>query len=364
MARVDGGGARGGDLSLSAAADAVERHGEMRSKEAALGRQLAAEQLEVQRHIWETVGDIAETMDDGSLIGGAVGDLLVEAGGGAAGETAGAVASEIPDTLGDILGTTAGQALGNAVSDLLPTGGSSVSITKPEWVPLGVARPEWEVGVERPSDLAVGRPEWKIGVREPDWAIGVEDVGPLAVDDPSPLRVETPVLEVEDTPPIEIDVSLSGTGGDLRATSSQGGKPTTQTENTGVPGPGLIESITDTASFGASQGASAGMGATPVGAAIGAVGGAGLGAAGGALGYGYRWGAHELNKLTRSSGDAAQNPSDVALEYGPTYNVNVDADRIIRELKQAHRRDINDLESRLNSVESDIDSLQRALRGR
>ncbi|WP_147299515.1 hypothetical protein [Haloferax sp. Atlit-6N] len=333
-ARVDGGGVGGGDLSLSAAVDAVERHGEMRSKEAALGRQLAAEQLEVQRHIWETVGDIAETMDDGGLIGGAVGDLLVEAGGGAAGETAGAVASEIPDTIGDILGTAAGEVLGKAVSDLLPTGGSSVSITKPEWVPLKVESPG-DVDVNTPSDLDVREPDWApLAVQEPEFAVGVDRPDwKVKVDDPSPLRVETPVLEVEDVPPLEVDMSLSVAGG-----GGGGAKSTGEwfRDNVEAPllGDGIAESERKASNYLLRRIGVTPTDTTPVG---------------------------QPSQGSRSGGSTT---ASTTIDYGPTYNFNFDTDRIIRELKQAHRRDVNNIESRLDSVESDVDSLQRALRGR
>ncbi|ELZ84393.1 hypothetical protein C453_12641 [Haloferax elongans ATCC BAA-1513] len=252
--RMDGGtaSAGGGDATLSMLADEVQRHGERRSKEAALGRQLQSSQLEVQKAIWETLDDIAHDVDGlegGGILGGGIADLFLEGGAGAAGEVVGELAGELPDTLGDVLGTAAGEVLGRAVSDLLPTGdASSVSVEEPEWTPLQV---------ETPGDVGVDQPQWGVEVEKPGWKISVEeppgnepaphdrginpdplldpisnlfddnelqipkpDWIPISVDDPSPLSVEeVDPLQVEEIEPISVSVSVSTTPGDTSSTT-------------------------------------------------------------------------------------------------------------------------------------------------
>lgn len=319
------------------------------------------DQLEVQEAMWETLDDVEDHVGklDGGLFGGSITDILVETGGGAAGEVSGELISELPDTLGDVLGTTLGTTLGNVIADFIPTGDtSSVSIDKPKWVPLPVESPgDIDVNVDEPGE---------VGVEKPEWSVDVEDPEPLAVDDPSPLSVEDiPPIEVPEIPPLSVDASQPTSGG---VQIHQGGS-TTQPTDTGVPGRGPVESIVDTAGFGASQGASAGMGLGPPGVAIGTVGGGALGAVGGALGYGYRWGKHELGQLAGSNkpqntAQGQRTVPEMAVNYEPTYNIEVDVDRIIRRLKRAHEKDINRLEGDIKDLESDLDSLERALGGR
>ncbi|ELZ96058.1 hypothetical protein C440_05692 [Haloferax mucosum ATCC BAA-1512] len=185
-ARVDGGSSSGigGDVTLSAVIDGLERHGERRSKEAALSRQLQTKQVDLLNKVWETADDIAGDVGQGDdLLGGAVSDVLVEAGGGAAGEAAGS----LPSILSDMLGPALGNVLGNVVSDLFPTGGQNVQIQKPNWVPLSVTRPSWQVGVDKP-----------------DWKVSIKDLGDLNVEAPT-LDVEEPTLGVDDPSPLSVE---------------------------------------------------------------------------------------------------------------------------------------------------------------
>ena len=165
-------------------------------------------QLEVQESLLEAVEDI--NGGGGGLFGeGGILSLVSETAVSAGGEVAG--------TTGEVLASAVGPAVGSAIGSVLPgllgqddSGGpgvsGSVSLQRPDWVPLAVEDPG-TVSVEDAGDVAVDltRPQWlPLQVSEPSEVpvedldtIPVEDVTPLGVNDPSPLGVESVTLSVE-----------------------------------------------------------------------------------------------------------------------------------------------------------------------
>ena len=191
-------------------------------------------QLEVQESLLEAVEDI--NGGGGGLFGeGGILSLVSETAVSAGGEVAG--------TTGEVLASAVGPAVGSAIGSVLPgllgqddSGGpgvsGSVSLQRPDWVPLAVEDPG-TVSVEDAGDVAVDltRPQWlPLQVSEPSEVpvedldtIPVEDVTPLGVNDPSPLGVSDPSpLSVESVEPIPVNapesipvtVSVAPGGGD------------------------------------------------------------------------------------------------------------------------------------------------------
>lgn len=192
------------------------------------------------------VEDILELLERADLGGGDGGGLaggLLDFGGSLGGALAGAIPAGIGAAVGSAVGPVIAQELSDAEVSVGELG------EEPEWVPIQVDEPDWSIDVEEPDDgldedlfpslddlPTLGIPDIDpLSVREPTLDVDSPDSIPLshpetiAVDDPSPLAVsdthlpleveevgEIPVEEpseipVEDVGPIEVVVSVPDT---------------------------------------------------------------------------------------------------------------------------------------------------------
>jgi len=305
--------------------------------------------------------DMADDLGSGDggpteVLTGIVGDV----GGEAAGSTA--------ETIGSVGGTAAGSALGTLTGEIIAGGlGGDSDSGEGNAGPVEIADGETPLSVERPT-LAVEEPT--LGVDDPS-PLGVDDPSPLGVDDPSPLGVDAPTSIPVDAPesiPLSIDgditarasatsVSTGGGGGVGGGSGSGGGE---------YEGPGFVESVTDTANFGANVGSSSLGALGPPGIIAGALGGGGLGAVGGAVGYGANRVDHALTGDTGAGGGGGggrpqQIDADIRADRRSTIDVDVSGlDRlrrdIIDEVEQMHDQDIRELERELQKLEDALRS--------
>ncbi|QLH78671.1 hypothetical protein HZS55_15855 [Halosimplex rubrum] len=228
-------------------------------------------------------------------------------------------------------------------------GDNSVSVEKPNWVPLqveqvgplpvdtpstlSVEQPVLEVddpsplgvetptlGVKDPSPLGVETPT--LGVKDPS-PLGVESVDPLPVEHVDPLPVDVPSAEipVEDVGPIRVVVSGDGARGGRPGTTSNLPPPPANATQTGVvttpqrdnPAETLKRSTMAGATAGLGAGTAVGAGAGGVGAvpgaAIGTTGGAALGATAGVVSVGL----DRLRGSDVSAGSVGRSPSGADL---------------------------------------------------
>lgn len=125
--------------------------------------------------VLEAVGGGAARSSGGDALGGAddvLGDFVGDFGGEVAGDaidTATDIATDLSDSVTDAISTGLGNFAGNIAANLL-TGGGSVGVDKPDWVPIQV---------EEPAPIPVDTPSSEIPV---------EDVGPIKVSVESATR--------------------------------------------------------------------------------------------------------------------------------------------------------------------------------
>ncbi|MDQ2053232.1 hypothetical protein [Halobellus sp. H-GB7] len=340
--------AGGGGPSLTGGTTATEPEG--------IGNTLT-QSLEVQESILEEVEDI--NSQGGSMIGDMVSNFVTEAGPSAAGDFAGEAVGAVADTIGGALGPAIGTVIGDALSNATSGDVSgSVSLTKPEWVPLrvarpgwaplGVSKPKWDVGVSKPSwEVGVARPDWEIGVAKPDWApLEIEDVEPIPVDAPEsiPVTVDTPRQRQPPTTPPN----------------------STESEKTLLGNIG--KGVTRGAAAGAVTGTAAGFLGGPL-APVSVPGGAIAGTAiGGAVGGGLGAVDYAASELT--AGQQQQQPrtsvtNEISITNRPRYEVRVDGldrDEIRRAVEEAQRDNLAELERRLDKVERELDRMRRSIK--
>ena len=214
---ADGGrrgrGRRGTGASVTAGTSASEPGG-------VVG--ILAESLEVQEAMLDHLDDINEDTDLLGMSGGGGGDGIFSF----LSEEGGDIVGGLGEQLTNVIGNSVGTAIGNAFTD------KSVSVKKPDWVPIEVEDPgevpvnePGKVDVDAPDSIDVDSPE-SIDVDAPD-AIDVDAPGSISVDDPSPLSVEDTTLPVEDVDPLPVEEPTvtvhieGGRGGDSSSSDGQ-----------------------------------------------------------------------------------------------------------------------------------------------
>lgn len=261
--------------------------------------------------------ELLEAIDGGGLKGGGGGDgggpfgLLDDFIGDFTGDLLGDLVTEIPDTIGDILGP----AIGTFIGELAGGGGGSVSVDKPDWVPLPV---------EEPAPVPVD-----VRVRAANSGV------PRAAPSETTETVKTPFVKTEGS----FDTT-DGAGSALDDISE-----------------GAAIGATSGLGVGAAVGAGAGGAGAIPGAAIGTSGGALLGGTSGAVSWGIDAvkANRDTNNISRKNPEGRVTVKSTSTAgqgrgNGGTVNVYNDVD------VGMERRDVRRIiEQRLNEFERDLE---------
>jgi len=324
------------------------------------GRQTTSILSELRDLQEDTLVQLEDMADD---LGGGDGgptEILTGVVGDVGGEVAGATA----ETIGSVGGTAGGAALGTLTGEIIAdTLGSDSG--DGESGTVEIADGETPLPVEHPT-LAVEEPT--LGVDDPS-PLGVDDPSPLGVDDPSPLGVEAVDPIPVDAPasiPLSIDGGLTAraTATSIATGSAPGAPLSPPVEGGGYQGPGFVESVTETAEFGANVGSFSLGGLGPPGILAGALGGTVAGGIGGAISYGANRVDHALTgDVGAGSGEytgGREQPAsiDADIRADRRSNISVDVsglnrlkDDVIDEVEQMHDQDIRELERELQKLE-------------
>ena len=329
----------------------------------------------------EVLENIEGELTEGGLGGGGgiFGDLLGLGGEGAgiATDLGTSVVDAVAPALGSLVGTAIGQRAGGGGDG--GGGGSrqiTVSVDRPEWVPLQADRPEWvPLEVEDPGDGIlpdIDLPELPdfpdppdIDFAPPPGPIGVETPPPLAIEDPPMLQVEKPEW-------VPIQVELPDRDPGPRVTT---GYQTYSAQNTPADtrgrGESAIETIYDEALFGATGGAIAGGIAGSFAGGIGALPGTAIGAGVGGIVGGARGAAQVFTDdsggraptRNRGGGSRSAAPSGITASTGAVnVTMNVDVQSAVQQaVEQVRREQERQRQELRRDLESEISDLRRQI---
>jgi hypothetical protein len=364
----------GGSMSAQSAGSS----GSGRGRRARRSMRLAETRTEHLEDAVFYLESIDDAVSEGGLGGG--GGLFAELlgiGGDLGAEAAGTAAETATGLATDVAGTAIGQAAGGIIAREIS--GSSVSvegISKPPWVPLRVQKPEWKIGVERPTDGLDGPVGGPLPIPDipplevPDIP-SIDAPESISVDrDPLPventtlaventtLPVEDTTLPVEDVGPITVAVDIGGVSGKRGGGSNRGAiqRAGGALDDIGarvaefITGKDAPPSITEPL----------GEGGTPAGRP------------GETIGRLF----DTTNPLTSGgfgsgsgSGGSGGTQLDVSVTHSPTYRVDVDPRKldqmvsdIVSEIESNVERDIGELEQEIDDLRSNLDSLERDIR--
>jgi len=322
------------------------------------GRQtmsILSELRDLQEDTLIQLEDMADDLGSGGgpteILTGVVGDVGSEAAGTAA------------ETVGSVGGTAGGAALGTLVgeviADTLGSGGDSDDGDDGGPEPVEIANDDTPVSVERPT----------LAVEEP--TLDVADPSPLTIDDtnlPLPVEAVDPIpVDAPESIPVDMgdgDITARSTATAIAGGGGSGVPPSPPAGGGGYEGPGFVESVTETAEFGANVGSFSLGGLGPPGILAGALGGTVAGGIGGAIGYGANRVDHALTgdvgagsgEYTGGSGRPPSIDADIRADRRSNISVDVSGlerlkDDVIDEVEQMHDQDIRELERELQKLE-------------